>query len=96
MNLSGNSFLIVLRCGHVIQHKPLERVMWRADCDFAPATGRHYTNQATPSSPCSENFRCHPGIQERGKREAGGDNKHSITMLLDGCGPSWGFQMESS
>lgn len=34
--------------------------------------------------------------KRRGKREAGGDNIHSITMLLDGCGPGRGFQMENS
>lgn len=79
---SGNSFLIVRRCGHVIHHRPLEREMLeRACCDFAPATGRHYINQATPFSPGFENFRCHPRTLERGKKEARVDNMHSTTIF---------------
>lgn len=35
--------------------------------------------------PCSENFRCHPRAQERGKREAGWQHD----ALLHGCGRGW-------
>lgn len=85
---SGNSFLIVLRCGHIIHHRPLEREMLeRACCDFCSSNRKTLHKPSNSFQSGLWKLQMSPkNLREGEERGQGWQHALYNDFLLDGCG----------